>query len=355
MIAQKLSWSLPVANAVVWSYTASARLLVNGVGLILLLVIGAVFVYLTGGTGNSYTHVLYVPVAVAAFLYGLPGGVLTGLAAGLLMGPAMPQAVASGEMQQVANWLTRLSFYLGAGVILGLGSHQLRRRRERLERAVGILERTHCATLKAFSSVVEVHDGPTGEHCERVARNARKLGLALALPPMELDRLYWAGILHDVGKVAVPSSIIGKQAALSEEEYDQVKKHASFGAALLRSISGSFEAIAAGVETHHERWDGSGYPHGLRGQEIPLFGRILAVVDVFEAMTGDRPYREAVTPEQALIELRAGAGSLFQPELVALYERLFWDGGILVSNGEALEKAVEPKLTGWLTLSDSDG
>jgi HD-GYP domain-containing protein (c-di-GMP phosphodiesterase class II) len=237
--------------------------------------------------------------------------------------------------------------------VMGGMSRQLNSRRSGLEEAVSALEETHSATLKAFSAVVEVHDGPTGEHCERVAENARTLGEALSLNPIELDQLYWAGILHDVGKVAVPASIIQKPGPLSEEEYEQVKRHPAFGANLLRTITDSFEAVARGVESHHERWDGSGYPNGLKAETIPLFGRILAVVDVFEALTSDRPYRDALPPDEALMMLRAGAGTAFEWGLVALYESLFWDGRIAVAGGSRPAVTTEASLTTWLTRRDS--
>jgi HD-GYP domain-containing protein (c-di-GMP phosphodiesterase class II) len=212
-----------------------------------------------------------------------------------------------------------------------------------LKWALSSLEQSHAGMLKAFNAVVETHDAPTGEHCERVGRNARTVGHALGLPARQLSQLYWAGLLHDLGKVAVPADIIRKPSSLTREEFELVKLHASFGASLLRSISRFYEPIAAAVESHHERWDGSGYPRGLSGTDIPLFGRILAVVDVFEAMTGVRTYREPVTPEEALLELRAGAGAHFERELVALYEQLYWDGKILVADGRKLEKVVEPR------------
>lgn len=306
-------------------------------------------VYLAGGTAGSLPHSLYIPIAAAAYLFGLPGSIVTALVAGIALGPLMPQSVHGGEVQSLINWLSRLGFYLIAAAAMGAIAMRLDKRRVRLEEAVAAVEETHAATLKAFSAVVEVHDGPTGEHCERVAANARTLGLALGLDNGELDQLYWAGILHDVGKVAVPARIIQKPGALTDEEYEQIKRHPSFGADLLRTITAAFDAVAQGVESHHERWDGSGYPKGLKEEQIPLFGRVLAIVDVFEAMTSDRPYRRAVAPEEALAMLRAGAGTMYEWKLVALYESLYWDGKVLIAGDDRSGLATDARLTTWLT------
>src|SRR5690606_7602545 len=120
----------------------------------------------------------------------------------------------------------------------------LRRERAQALAAQEKLERTEAATLKAFASVLEIYDEATGEHCERVARNARALGAQLGLQHEQLDQLYWAGILHDVGEVRVPASILQKPGALTTQEYEQVKAHPRVGAELLRSISEDFAAVA---------------------------------------------------------------------------------------------------------------
>lgn len=353
MAARQLVWANPLVDGLEGRRFTSASLVWGALFVTLLLVTATGVVYWSGGTMRPFPHLLYLPIVISAYLFGLPGSLVTALVAGFAVGPFMPLSTVPLEMQGASDWLTRLAFYLAAGAMTGLTSSALQRQHVRLSQAVEVLEDTHSATLKAFTSVVETHDGPTGEHCERVARNALALGEALALDSLELDQLYWAGILHDVGKVAVPGEILQKPGKLTAQEYEQVKAHPAFGARLLRSISTSFEPVAVGVETHHEKWDGTGYPHGLAGSEIPLFGRILAIVDVFEAITGERPYRDASAPEEALLELRKGAGKHFDRELVALYERLYWGGRIQVAGIPNDSQVREPKLTAWLTMVEA--
>src|SRR5690606_13984378 len=128
-------------------------------------------------------------------------------------------------------------------------------------------------------------------HCERVAQNAVSVGRVLGLPTNDLKALYWAGLLHDLGKIGVPEDILRKPGRLTGDEYTVMKRHARLGYEILMTVSSAFEELAEGVYTHHERFDGAGYPRGLKGEDIPIFGRILAVVDVFEAVTSERPYR----------------------------------------------------------------
>lgn len=326
--------------------------LLAALGTTLLLAGCVALVYLTGGTKGAFPHALYVPIAIAAYFFGFGGSLVSAFLAGLAVGPAMPLDVGSGEMQATVNWLYRLGFYLLAGTVFGTTAALLHRRGERLEEALRTVRVTQSSTLKAFSSVVETHDDATGEHCERVALNARTVGEALGLPRTELNQLYWAGILHDVGKVAVPTRILHKPGALDEEEYELVKRHPSFGANLLRSISESFEPVAVGVESHHERWNGNGYPNGLQGEQIPLFGRILAVVDSFEAMTADRPYRAALPSDAAMEELLGDAGRGYDRRLTELYERLFRQGRIRVADRNELRVPAVEKQDPWMTLAE---
>jgi HD-GYP domain-containing protein (c-di-GMP phosphodiesterase class II) len=126
------------------------------------------------------------------------------------------------------------------------------------------------------------------------------------------------GLLHDIGKIMIPSHIINKPGKLSKDEMDLVKRHSEIGYQLLRSVD-DYAHISKYVLYHHENWDGSGYPTGLRGEKIPLFSRIIAVADAFEAMTSDRPYRKRKTVQEAVEELKKGAGKKFDPKIVKLF------------------------------------
>lgn len=169
--------------------------------------------------------------------------------------------------------------------------------------------------VRALASAVEARDGYTGGHIDRVSRWALVLA-ERAAPELACDPLVEFGyLLHDVGKLGVPDAILRKPGALEEEEIALMRAHVEIGARLLEPIPG-FDSVREIVLSHHERWDGSGYPRGLRGEEIPLAARLFAVCDAYDAMTTDRPYRAALAEARALAELENGAGRQFDPEAV---------------------------------------
>jgi len=172
--------------------------------------------------------------------------------------------------------------------------------------------------------MVAYHAG-TAEHSERVGAMARKVGVELALVGEELEVLHWAGLLHDIGKLAVPEEILNKRGRLTPHEWCVVKRHPSVGAELLRTISPGLEPVAAAVRAHHERWDGSGYPDGLAGRDIPLAGRIVAVADVYDALTHPRSYRPCAFASASAIEhLTTAAGDLYDRDVVDAFCRVRW-------------------------------
>lgn len=301
--------------------------------LAVLLAAAAQLTYSTGGTRYAYLHAMYVPVALAGCLFRAPGGLLTGLLAGLLVGPLMPLDVATQAPQATGAWLYRMGFFMLLGGLIGQLSHLVNLRLDQLQAAMDNLAHAYARTLKGFTTLVAYRDEDTAGHCDRVAQNARVIGQQMRLPDDDLDNLYWAGILHDLGKVATPTEILLKRGPLTADEFREVQKHVVVGAQLLTDVAGEFQPIAAGVRSHHERWDGSGYPDGLAGEEIPLFGRILAVVDVFEALTSKRPYRGPLEAEQALSYIRDESGLHFDPRLVDLLMRSYREGLIGVNAG----------------------
>jgi HD-GYP domain-containing protein (c-di-GMP phosphodiesterase class II) len=142
------------------------------------------------------------------------------------------------------------------------------------------------------------------------------VGALLELEPVSLLELEFASRLHDVGKIQVPDAVLNKPGPLDSDEYEVIQRHATWGAETLSRIPG-LEAVATIVRFHHERWDGSGYPAGLSGARIPLASRIISACDAYGAMTVDRPYRLALSPREATSEIHAGAGSQFDPAVVA--------------------------------------
>ncbi len=158
----------------------------------------------------------------------------------------------------------------------------------------------------------------TREHCYRLQKMAEGIGKELELPESELDKLKLLSALHDIGKIAVPNSILDKAGKLSPEEWQIVKKHPETGYRIALS-SPELIPIADGILKHHERWDGKGYPLGIKGEEIPLLSRIIALADTYDVMIHGRPYREAVSQEEVLNEIRSCAGTQFDPELAQLF------------------------------------
>lgn len=266
-------------------------------------------------------HLFYLPVVLAAFWLGWPATFGVAVAAGLLAGPLLPQEV-TPDTHTRWSWLFRLLFLVGFGGVLGVLVHELRAlQRRHAADLYASVTRLYARTLQAFAQALEMKDEETGEHCGRVARNAVTLGRRLGLSPSRLDALYWAGYLHDVGKLATPSHVLSKPGKLTPEEFALVQRHTQLGSDLLRGVSPAFQEIAEGVKHHHERWDGEGYPEGLAGAEIPSFGRILAVVDVFEALTSHRPYRDALSGPEAAAIVRSGVGLHFDPEAAEAFLR----------------------------------
>jgi len=186
--------------------------------------------------------------------------------------------------------------------------------------------------MKTYAKIISARDEQTSNHCERVAYNAVLLGKELGLNESEQSLLYWSGLLHDVGKIGVKEEILLKRGKLTEEEFEQVKKHAEIGYDLIKSLSNRLYPVAEGVRSHHEKWDGSGYPAGKKGKDIPLFGRIIAIVDVFEALTSERPYKDSWDPEDALDYIISYKGIYFDPELVTIFESLYRQGKIWIAS-----------------------
>jgi len=165
----------------------------------------------------------------------------------------------------------------------------------------------------------------TREHCQRMQQIARMIGQAVNLPDSEMDNLLLLASLHDIGKIAIPNSILDKSGALSPEEWEVIKKHPETGYRIGLS-SPDMAPIAEAILHHHERWDGRGYPLGLRGTDIPLISRIIAIADTYDVMTNGRPYQRSFSPEEVRREIERCAGSQFDPQMVRVIREVLWSG-----------------------------
>lgn len=208
-------------------------------------------------------------------------------------------------------------------------------RRERLrardlEAALADLEEAYAATVRTLAFVVEARDPNTRAHLDRADGYALALTERIAPELTKNVALCDGFLLHDIGKVGIPERILGKPGPLSDEEWEVMRTHPIIGGRILAPIK-FFAAAIPIVEAHHERWDGTGYPRGLRADEIPLAARIFAVVDTFDAMTSDRPYRRALSFEAASEEIRRHAGSQFDPQVVKTFLEMLESDGKLGS------------------------
>jgi putative nucleotidyltransferase with HDIG domain len=183
------------------------------------------------------------------------------------------------------------------------------------------MEAMFMGTLKALTSSIDAKDSYTLGHTERVAMLARHLAMAMDLDASVAERVYLSGLLHDVGKIGVPESVLTKPGALTAEEFEQIKMHPEIGARILRDIR-PMQDLVDGVLYHHERWDGRGYPHKLAGENIPLFGRILCLADSFDAMSSNRTYRDALPHAQVLAQIDECRGTQFDPTLAQVFVTL---------------------------------
>jgi HD-GYP domain-containing protein (c-di-GMP phosphodiesterase class II) len=185
------------------------------------------------------------------------------------------------------------------------------------------LRRSQLEIVFRLGQVVESRDPATGRHITRMSRLSARLAEAAGMPPDECEALLHAAPMHDIGKVGVPDSILHKAGPLEAGEWETMRRHTTIGAEILTGSRSPVVRMAEVVAlTHHERWDGSGYPRGLAGEEIPLVGRICAVADVFDALVSSRPYKPAWPIDEALAELERRGGTLFDPMLVDLLRGL---------------------------------
>jgi hypothetical protein len=176
-------------------------------------------------------------------------------------------------------------------------------------------ERAYAATMAALCQAVETKDCYTRGHSERVSRGSAMIAREVGMRSSRVEAIRYAGMLHDVGKLGVPTTILQKSGPLTEEEFAAIQLHPMRGLAIVREIGFLDEALA-GIMHHHERIDGRGYPMGLAGDEIPEFARVIAVADAFDAMTSNRSYRGARSIEDAIADLRKWSGTQFDPALV---------------------------------------
>jgi len=220
----------------------------------------------------------------------------------------------TAALQTLANQLERAILLI-----------ESKRQGKEIEDAYEELEVTYDRTLAALMSALDARDRETEGHSIRVSQMACYLGEALNLSARELKALERGSLLHDIGKIGISDTILHKPGPLSDSEWKTMRLHPDIGARIVADIPFLQDTIPV-IQFHQERWNGSGYPSGLAGKEIPLLARIFAVVDAFDALTSHRPYRQRISAEEALTYLREQAEILFDPDIVLVFEKLVLEG-----------------------------
>ncbi|GAW92394.1 HD-GYP domain-containing protein [Calderihabitans maritimus] len=295
-------------------------------------------VLLTEGTVQEVVFILYgAPIIYTVLVYDMRRGslvaVLAAIAVTLGRAPHIAEEIAMGKWDHVIiKGIFIPTFYilfcLGIGKLI-LNERQLREEyrllseelsasAEELAEAYETTTSLFTSTIQALAAAIDAKDPYTRGHSERVTKYALDIARALRLPEEEVQRIFYASILHDIGKIGVSGNVLRKPGKLTQKEYEEVCRHPYVGANIISSIQPLKEVLPL-IYHHHECFDGSGYPEGKAGEEIPLGARIIAVADAYDAMTSDRPYRRAFPKEKAIEELKKNSGKQFDPEIVKAF------------------------------------
>jgi putative nucleotidyltransferase with HDIG domain len=215
-------------------------------------------------------------------------------------------------------WLTVAVVFLALWAALAL---LVRSGSRRLVESNRLLEQSALEAVESLNATVDAKDPYTAGHSLRVQRIAVEIGREMGLDRHRLETLHFAGLFHDIGKIGVPDAILTKPEQLTDEEFDILKRHPEDGARIVGRLH-SLQAIVPAILHHHERWDGAGYPHALRADEIPTEASIVGLADAFDAMTTDRPYSEARSLDAAIAEIVRNRGTQFAPEVVEAFLRV---------------------------------
>jgi putative nucleotidyltransferase with HDIG domain len=268
------------------------------------------------------------------FSWGIPVNVL----GGILGGGALALAY------QMLGILGSIVFYLpvlATSYSYRLYVSQTKGYVDRLEEMNHSLDEINMGLLETLAAIIDADDVYTSNHSRHVAIYASAIAEKMNLSQEERTRIRKAGLVHDVGKVGISDSIIGKQGQLKEDEYNIVKRHPAISAEIIGSMQG-FHDIVSVVRAHHERWDGRGYPDGLKGEEIPLAARIIALADALEAMLSDRPYRRTRSFKEILDEIERCSGTQFDPAVVKAFFAVVeeQDRGFFANSAALVDRSV---------------
>lgn len=291
-------------------------------------------VWYSGGTCSTLPHLFYIPIIYTAILSTWYYSALTAIISGLLLSEwLMPLDTHLGMFQDSA-WIYRLCFFLFVSLWTSFLTYCARLQAQRYQAQLAELAQLQQASVSALVDLTEMRDKEvTGRHLDRLGYYADLLCSHLKLDDELRENIVETIALHDIGKVAVPDSILKKPGSLDPEEWVVMKKHPIHGAEILDSIAEKVSitdpTVLNYLQTareiilhHHEKYDGSGYPYGLAGDEIPLSARVAAICDVYDSLRSVRPYKEPFSHEKAVEIIRQGKGTHFDPILTTAFEKL---------------------------------
>jgi putative nucleotidyltransferase with HDIG domain len=301
---------------------------VSIVGMLCFILLVSIVDYLT--QGRPFQVVVpafyFVPV-VLTLLFSRPVAVVIALLAGAAAGAVVflkGSAVAFENTSDLGVFVLAVIAFLALYAVVGAFVKAVARR-EQAEQQARRLQELFCGVVSTLSRVLDARDPHTARHSQSVAEYALAIGKEMGLGCYQQEVVYFAGLLHDIGKIAVSGQPLKKPGKLGPQEWEEIRRHPVLSYRILRDIP-KLREIAVITLYHHERWDGGGYPYGLKGEEIPIGARILGVADSFDAMVSERAYKPQISPEMALRELELHAGSQFDPRVVEAFLRCFRKG-----------------------------
>lgn len=307
---------LPVRPSRRWLIVAAKVAVVTG-----LCVATFAAVRATGGSPSPLNHLGYLPVVGGGYFFGWRGGLLVGAIVAFTLGPLPALVQLPGGIETLDAWAIRGVFFMGIG---WLGGYLFDRRRSAVDgwrsASVMVTSREREA-IRALGRGAEMKDIDTGEHVGRVQVLSESLALRVGIGPTRAADIGWSAMLHDVGKLHIPDRILLRPRPLSAAEWQIMRQHPIWGEEILAHGDG-FELARRIARWHHENFDGSGYPDGLVGDQIPLEARIVRITDAFDAMTHRRPYHPGRSVEWAMEELERCRGRQFDPAIVAIFIQL---------------------------------
>jgi len=299
----------------------------------ILTVLIVLFVYLTGGTHTVYANFLFITIAYVSCAYNKKIAFLHAIFSGLLVGPLMPLYVSQGEMQPLNNWIIRLALYFTISYVISIFSEiAYREFNVILSKNKELLSAQHL-TIYSLAKIAETRDSDTGEHIDRIVFSTKLLLTKLAetkdfknyLNKNDIEIISQSSALHDIGKVAIKDNILLKPSKLTEDEFNIMKTHTTIGAKTLEMAYDQYPCnkyVKMGIDitlSHHEKWDGSGYPSGLKGDQIPFAARVVAIVDVYDSLRSKRVYKPSFSHDTSIKILKNGYNTHFDGRILDVF------------------------------------